>query len=110
MLADLSHEVCGLNHGPGAPDHPALDYLVCPVGYRDGEVSAKAVRELIIPVCLPCSQALTGDDWTLLYCFECGASRWVARSRAKNSYRHHVLWLRGCPDCTKTFGGLYFND
>ena len=53
---------------------------------------------------------LIGEEWTLLYCFECNASRWVNRELAKNSYRHHILWLRGCPECNSAFGGLYFND
>jgi len=37
-------------------------------------------------------------------------SRWVLRKTAKNSFRHNILWLRGCPDCSNEFGGLYFND
>jgi len=32
------------------------------------------------------------------------------RDLAKNRYRHHVLWLKGCPECSNEFGGLYFND
>ncbi len=51
-----------------------------------------------------------GGKWTLLFCLDCGTSRWVYRELAKNSYRHHILWLKGCPDCSNTFGGLYFTD
>jgi hypothetical protein len=68
------------------------------------------VRELVVPVCFDCAQALLHDEWTLLYCFECSHSRWVYRPLARNNYRHHILWLRGCPDCSNEFGGLYFND
>jgi hypothetical protein len=68
------------------------------------------VRDLVIPVCFDCALALKGDEWTLLYCFECASSRWVCRRLAKNNYRHHILWMRGCPDCTNEFGGLYFTD
>ena len=64
----------------------------------------------MVPVCAECAQALLGDEWTLLYCFECASSRWVYRQLARNHYRHHILWLRGCPDCSNQFGGLYFNE
>ena len=112
LLADLEESYCELNHGPDTrkEDFPAVDYIVLPVGYKEDEVQDVSVRELVIPVCFECAQALMGDDWTLLYCFECGESRWVCRDLAKNSYRHHILWLRGCPDCTNVFGGLYFTD
>ena len=112
MMAELSHDHCSLNHGPGISneDLPAADYIVIPFGYREGEAREIAVRELVIPVCQDCVLALKGEDWTLLYCFECAESRWVCRQLAKNSYRHHILWLRGCPDCSNKFGGVYFTD
>lgn len=111
LLADLEGEHCGLNHGPqtSAADYPASDYIVIPFGDTTKKV-ANPARQLVVPVCLECAQALIGEEWTLLYCFECNASRWVYRPLAKNDYRHHVLWLRGCPDCGNSFGGLYFND
>ncbi|MEW6219813.1 MAG: hypothetical protein AB1634_09815 [Thermodesulfobacteriota bacterium] len=112
LLAELGDSFCDLNHGPGTQsrDYPAADYIVLPFGYQDGDHVAVAVREIVIPVCTECAQALLGEEWTLLYCFECGASRWVCRALARNRYRHHILWLRGCPDCTSQFGGLYFSD
>ena len=112
MMAELDHDYCSLNHGPGInnTDIPAADYLVMPCGYRESADTDVAVRDLVIPVCFDCAQALKGDEWTLLYCFDCTESRWVCRSLAKNNYRHHILWLRGCPDCSNTFGGLYFTD
>lgn len=112
MMAELSNDHCTLYHGPGAcsEDFPAADYIVMPFGYEEAEGIEVAVRELIIPVCFECVQALKGDEWTLLYCFACAESRWICRQLAKNSYRHHILWLRGCPDCTNKFGGLYFTD
>jgi hypothetical protein len=112
MMAELPRDHCGLNHGPGiCSEHiPAADYIVMPFGYREVENIEVAERELIIPVCIECVQALKGEEWTLLYCFECTESRWVYRKLAKNFYRHHILWLRGCPECTGTFGGLYFTD
>lgn len=112
LLAELENECCGLNHGPGVDSKkiPASDYLVVPVGYVEGNGQETTVRELVIPVCQECAQALQEDEWTLLYCLECNSSRWVCRQFAKNAYRHHVLWLCGCPDCTNKFGGLYFND
>jgi hypothetical protein len=113
LLAELEHEICGLNHGPQEKGliHQAHDYLVLPVGLQaqqpEGEEKDK---ELLIPVCLECLAALSGEEWTLLYCFDCGESRWVWREIAKNSYRHHILWLQGCPECSDKFGGLYFSD
>lgn len=112
LLADLVEEHCELNHGPGTrgEDYPATDYIVLPFGYQQDEMLDVCVREVVIPVCHECVRALLGNEWTLLYCFECNESRWVYRGLAKNRYRHHILWLKGCPDCADTFGGLYFND
>jgi len=112
LMAELDGDNCSLNHGPGTTYDkvPASDYLVIPFGYEEKEGVEVAVRELIIPVCLECALALKGEDWTLLYCFECTNNHWVYRSMAKNNYRHHILWLRGCPECTNKFGGLYFTD
>ena len=114
LFAEMEHEVCGLNHGREEDEviHKAHDYLVIPVGIqsKNKESDDSTDKELVIPVCLECIKALKGDDWTLLYCFDCGESRWVFRELAKNNYRHHILWLRGCPDCSNEFGGLYFTD
>ena len=112
LLAQLDSEHCELNHGPdtSCKDFPATDYLVLPFGYPEDDITDVAVREMVVPVCYDCAQALLGEEWTLLYCFECCSSQWINRKMAKNRYRHHVLWLRGCPDCTNEFGGLYFND
>lgn len=112
LLAELSEEFCELNHGPDTrrENFPASDYIVMPFGYSEDDRQEIAVRELVVPVCHDCARALIGNDWTLLYCFECANSRWVYRELAKNRYRHHILWLRGCPDCSNEFGGLYFND
>lgn len=112
LLAELDSEHCHLNHGPGIDTSriAATDYLVLPIGYRESADCDVAMREMVIPVCFDCVQALQGEEWTLLYCLECGDSRWVCRQLAKNRYRHHVLWLKGCPDCSGEFGGLYFND
>lgn len=112
LLAELTGEHCGLNHGPETrpEEHPACNYLVVPFGYQKSSLEDVAVREMVIPVCHECAVALSRDEWTLLYCFECSNSRWVHRELARNNYRHHILWLRGCPDCTKKFGGLYFDE
>ncbi len=112
LLSELSHDFCELNHGPDSrkEDHPASDYIVMPFGYAENEITDVAAREMVVPVCLECAEALLGEEWTLLYCFECCSSQWVNRKLAKNRYRHHILWLRGCPHCACEFGGLYFND
>jgi hypothetical protein len=112
LMADLGHELCELNHGPDVSkeNFPASDYIIMPFGYAENEITDVAVREMVVPVCYDCATALLGNEWTLLYCFECCSSQWIYRKLAKNSYRHHILWLRGCPHCTNEFGGLYFND
>lgn len=112
LLADLEESHCELNHGPNTrrEDFPASDYIVVPFGSSGEDLSEPVRREVVIPVCFECAQALIGEEWTLLYCFECGDSRWVCREVARNTYRHHVLWLRGCPGCSNVFGGLYFTD
>ncbi|MFH1217889.1 MAG: hypothetical protein V1706_15455 [Pseudomonadota bacterium] len=112
LLAELTHECCELNHGPDTrkENFPASDFIIMPFGYAENEVTDVAVREMVVPVCYDCATALLGNEWTLLYCFECCSSQWVYRKMAKNRYRHHILWLRGCPHCTNQFGGLYFND
>jgi len=112
LLADLEQEHCHLNHGPGADPraHRAANYLVVPVGFRRDDGGEQAARTLVIPVCAECAGALQGEEWTLLFCLECLGSQWIYRPLAKNRYRHHILWLRGCPKCTNRFGGLYFND
>ncbi len=114
LLAQLAsgEEFCELNHGPNTKrnDFPACNYITLPIGHKKDPVQETAVRELVIPVCYECSIALIQELWTLLYCLDCGDSRWVYRELAKNNYRHHILWVKGCPDCTNEFGGLYFND
>ena len=112
LMADLHKDHCSLNHGPGTDNEkfPAADYIIVPFGYEEKEGVEVTVREIVIPVCDECALALMGEDWTLLYCFECANNRWVNRHLAQNNYRHHILWLRGCPDCTNKFGGLYFTD
>ncbi len=112
LLAELAEAHCELNHGPetNSQDFKAVNYIVMPFGYNQSDVQDVSVRDLVIPVCNECIQALLQEEWTLLYCFECCRSQWVCRKFAKNQYRHHVLWLRGCPECTNEFGGLYFTD
>ncbi|MCB2181202.1 MAG: hypothetical protein KQH63_04140 [Desulfobulbaceae bacterium] len=112
LLAELSHDFCELNHGPGTrrEDFPATDYIVMPFGYPESDVSEVSERELVVPVCEECARALLGNEWTLLYCFECCSSQWVSRKLAKNSYRDHILWMKGCPHCACEFGGVHFKD
>lgn len=112
LMAELEESHCELNHGPGTKgeDYPAADYIILPLGYRKNDGQEELDREYVVPVCFECALALTQNDWTLLYCLECSNNRWVSRKFAKNIYRHHTLWLKGCPDCINKFGGLYFND
>ena len=112
LMAQLDNEFCELNHGPKTHQEkrPAVDYIIQPFGYNVNEIEEVAVREMIVPVCTDCAEALQGNEWTLFYCFECCSSQWVNRRYAKNRYRHNILWMRGCPECSEEFGGLYFSD
>jgi len=112
LLAGLGESNCALNHGPETDGKrfKAVNYIVLQIGRMKNDAQETAASELTIPICHDCSQALATNEWTLLYCFECGNNRWVNRKLAKNNYRHHILWLKGCPDCTNKFNGLYFND
>ncbi len=112
LLAELEDSFCELNHGPDTvqSDYPACDYLVVPIGYRQEEHTEIVVRELVIPVCRECAAALLGDEWTLCYCLECARSQWICRQLARLRYRHHILWMQGCPHCAERVQGLYFND
>ena len=112
LLAELANESCELNHGPDTGDLrvPAWDFIVLPIGFNEDSNLDVCAREMIIPICYDCARALMGEEWTLLYCFECCSSHWVNRALAYNRYRHHILWLRGCPECSYEFGGLYFSD
>lgn len=111
LLAELTDESCQLNHGPGTENQiiPACNYVVLPVGLREKKNVEICDSEMVIPVCQECAEALVGDEWTLLYCIACNKSQWVCRQLSRMSYRHHILWLKGCPKCGG-FGGLYFND
>ncbi len=112
LLAQLEEECCELNHGPGTYNEKrrAVDYVIQPFGYTVNEIEEVAVREMVVPVCAECADALQGNEWTLFYCFECCSSQWVSRNRSKNRYRHSILWLRGCPECSEEFGGLYVTE
>ena len=114
LLAELEGETCGLNHGEDDEDHFAVDYLTIPMAsVKDPEDKF----DTTIPICQDCLNALYGDEWTLLFCLDCGSSAWVLQAAAKLKYTHlqsgkhyHMLGLKGCPHCSKEFGGLYFLD
>jgi len=63
LLVELEGEHCGLNHGPKtqSEDYPASDYIVIPVGDTKKEIHT-VDRNLVVPVCLDCAQALIGED------------------------------------------------
>ncbi len=112
LLAQLDDEYCALNHGPATQleKRSAVDFIIQPIGYKENDIEEIAVREMIIPVCIECMNALQGTEWVLFYCIDCCASQWVLKTYSKNRYRHTILWLKGCPECSKEFGGLYFTD
>ena len=111
LQADLIHTTCQLNHGPlDRERHQAVDYLVIPMAENSGNDTAEIRADLVIPICQDCIDALQGNEWTLLYCLDCAKSQWILRAAARLNYRHHVIWLKGCPECGGKFRGIYFND
>ncbi|PLX49600.1 MAG: hypothetical protein C0613_06825 [Desulfobulbaceae bacterium] len=111
LQADLAHSHCQLNHGPrDTAPHRAVDYLILPVGRKDTEGRVSEAADLVIPICSACLAALNDEAWTLLYCLDCNQSQWILRELAKMDYRHHLIWLKGCPKCSTRFGGIFFSD
>lgn len=112
LLAELKGEYCELNHGTDSHNEKriAVDYIIQPFGYTIADVEEVAVREMIVPVCAECAETLQGGDWTLFYCIECCSSHWVYKKFTQDRYKNNILWLRGCPECSEAFGGLYFSD
>lgn len=113
LLSELSNsEYCQLNHGPNTieKDYIAVDYLICPIGYKESENIQVVVKELTIPICQECVDGLNNDNWVLIYCLSCLNSQWIYKLLAKMKYPTNIVWLNGCPKCTKKFNGIYFND
>jgi hypothetical protein len=109
LLSELENAYCQLDHGPFSQreDHPAVDYVVCPLGYKDA--AEPGLQQLTIPVCRCCVDGLHADEWTLLFCLNCLANKWILRPIARLKYQHNLIWLGACPECSKKFGGIYFN-
>ena len=111
LRAELGQATCELSHGPYDHEpHQAVDFLVIPVGKTNENGNKLENSELVIPVCQDCVEALTGDEWTLLYCLDCNESQWVLRAVSRLNYRHHIIWLKGCPHCGEELRGIYFSD
>ena len=109
---DLIDNHCYLNHGPDidTSEIESVEQLVCPIGYNESDIVTVVKRELIIPICEECANALCENEWLLIYCIECNNNHWINREYASNKYHpsDHIIWLKGCPECTKKFGGIYF--
>jgi hypothetical protein len=110
-IAELGEAHCELNHGlKNTEKFDAVEVLIIPMGRQVGEIEYEETHKFYIPICKECAEALTSDEWTLIYCLECTASQWIHRPSARLNYRHHILWVKGCIKCTNQFGGLYFAD
>lgn len=111
LQSELAHSHCELNHGRRDTDpHPAVDYLVLPIGTKNSNGKISDQSDLVIPICQECLEGLSDEAWTLLYCLDCNESQWLLREMSKMKYRHNIIWLRGCPKCGGQFGGIYFSD
>lgn len=99
-FAHLTDRTCGLKHSKedSAKEHPAIDYLCQNIGNK---VTGEYVEQLQIPVCEECVNALSDENWILVYCLECNNSQWIYRPKAKKNYPEGnlVYWLNECPHC-----------
>ena len=105
---------CDLNHGKGYEGMfiQAIDYLTLPMGIIKSETIS---NHLVFAICKECIEALQSDEWVLLVCSACGATRWVNRNFSKLQYinaesgnGYDLLLLDGCPDCSGKFGGIFY--
>jgi hypothetical protein len=120
LRASLENETCQLNHGhwdSSPEENYAVDWLVIPMGFKQNEIEASVQNFLTVPICKACAETLTEaeSDWTLVYCLDCSANHWVLHPIAKLDYRnaetgksYRILWVRGCPECSKQLNGITF--
>lgn len=103
LYTELKGTTCQLNHGSWECDAPyAVDYLVIPIGYKESDIVEVQARELTIPICEDCREALAEDDgtWLLFICTCCGSSAWKIRELMNQEYPEGILQpMKYCPKC-----------
>jgi hypothetical protein len=99
---ELEGETCGLKHSKHDPaeDHEAVDYLVQNLGDQKTGMVTQQIR---IPVCQECVDALSDNNWILVYCIHCHKSQWISRRLAKKEYPEGnlIYWTDVCPFCAE---------
>ena len=99
----LKGKTCQLKHSIKDPatNHPAVEYICQPMGYKESEVVDVSVYRFEIRICEECVEALYSDDWILLYCISCRSSQWIFKRLARLTYLEgmHIKWMDECPEC-----------
>ncbi len=100
LLGELGSTICKLNHEDDKPRR-ACDYIICPMGTKDGDITEIVNDFATIPVCEECMAAIQGDEWILFYCLSCGSSQWILRDLSRKPYSKSevIIWMPECPKC-----------
>jgi hypothetical protein len=124
LLADLGGPdgFCCLKHAPDdhEKNHPAVDYIVIPMGTQESPGIETQENELTIGICKECADGMLDPEWCLVYCFSCNENQWILKPISRLDYTHkksghsyNLILLNGCPYCAKpkdTKNGIYFMD
>lgn len=101
--ANINGETCALWHLPSDPanEHPAVDYLCHQMGEILPDGTAEPDAELRIPICADCVDALLSNEWVLIYCINCGDSRWSCKALSDHDWPEdiQIAALKSCPSC-----------
>ena len=111
LFAELVNQQCSLQHNDQS-DNPAVDYIVCPMGIKESDVIENIQAYHSIPICKECAEALQDKDWVLIFCYKCTKSQWVYKPLSKIYYSDdtHIIWIEGCPECSKKAKRVIHND
>lgn len=95
LLAGMEGLICELDHsGDPEKERPAVNYFMLQL--RTGTL-------LSIPICEYCAYELSrsADDfeWYLVYCENCGESKWLYKDNCKNKTYDQVNFVKSCPSC-----------
>ena len=103
-IEELQNTKCQLRHPDPNEEVPfATDYLTVPMGFNSQHEDT-----LQIAACNECIDYLSSNEWVLILCIGCLASRWVYKKHAKLDYGNKALVLvDGCPNCTGKTSGVH---
>lgn len=111
LIAELVNQQCSLQHKDQG-DHPAVEYIVCPMGMKQSDIVSEVQAYHTIPICKECAESLQNDEWVLIYCYKCNESQWVYKPLSRIRYKvdQHIIWIEGCPKCSEKTRRVIHND